>query len=97
INTNPMGYALVVFVLVLTLALFLVSKRTLAGRRYEMMARGHTAGAEVPATPRQTIIIWAVLVGVVGVALLPHLTVIMQSFSENWFFSVLPAKWTTAN
>ena len=29
INTNPMGYALVVFVLALTLALFLASKRAL--------------------------------------------------------------------
>jgi len=46
LNTNPMGYALVVFVLVLTLTLFLISKRALAGRRYEMMARGHTGGAE---------------------------------------------------
>src|SRR5881396_2814299 len=45
INTNPMGYALVTFVLLLTLALFLVSKRVLAGKRYEMIARGHTAGA----------------------------------------------------
>src|SRR5207245_5563352 len=38
INTNPMGYTLVVFVLVLTVALFLISKKALAGQRYEMMA-----------------------------------------------------------
>src|SRR5437879_4580621 len=97
INTNPMGYALVVFVLVLTLALFLVSKRALAGRRYEMMARGHTGGAEVPATARQTAGIWAATMAVVAFALLPHLTVALQSLSENWFFSILPAKWTIAN
>jgi iron(III) transport system permease protein len=97
LNTNPMGYALVVFVLALTLALFFVSKRALAGQRYEMMARGHTAGAEVQATPRQTVFVWSVMLGVIGVALLPHLTVVAQSFSENWFFSILPAKWTSAN
>ena len=97
INTNPMGYALVVFVLVLTLALFLVSKRALAGRRYEMMARGHTGGVEMPATARQTAGIWAATMAVVVFALLPHLTVALQSLSENWFFSILPAKWTIAN
>ena len=97
INTNPMGYALVVFVLMLTLALFLVSKRALAGRRYEMLARGHTGGAEAQATLRQTTGIWGVMLVVIGFALLPHFTVIIESFSENWFFSILPANWTTAN
>jgi iron(III) transport system permease protein len=97
LNTNPLGYALVAFVLLLTLALFLVSKSVLAGRRYEMMARGHTAGAEVQASRRQTILIWVVMLGVIGAALLPHLTVIMRSFAQHWFFSVLPQQWTTAN
>jgi len=97
VNTNPMGYALVVFVLVLTLALFLVSKRALAGRRYEMMARGHTGGVEVQATARQTVGIWMVLMAVIGLALLPHLTVIADSFARQWFFSVLPGEWTAEN
>ncbi len=97
LNTNPMGYTLVVFVLVLTVALFLVSKKVLAGKRYEMIARGHTLGAETQATGKQTLLIWALMSGVIGVALLPHLAVIIQSFSERWFFSVLPDRWTTAN
>jgi iron(III) transport system permease protein len=97
INTNPMGYALVVFVLLLTVALFLVSKNVLAGKRFEMMARGHTTGVEAQATGQQTVLIWMLLFGVIGVALLPHLTVILQSFSERWYFSVLPDQWTTAN
>lgn len=96
LNTNPMGYTLVVFVLLLTLALFLVSKKVLAGKRYEMIARGHTLGAEAQATPTQTVGIWAVMLGIIGVALLPHLAVIVQSFSERWFFSVAPTAWTTA-
>ena len=98
LNTNPMGYALVVLVLVLTVLLFLISKRVLAGRRYEMMARGHTAGAiEIPTRRGSTVLIWLALGTLVGVALLPHLAVIAQSFAEHWFFSVLPAHWTTAN
>ena len=97
INTNPMGYALVVSVLLFTLGLFLVSKRALAGRRYEMMARGHTAGAEARATPGRTLAIWAVTTTVIGLALLPHLAVIVYSLAEHWFFSVLPRHWTAAN
>ena len=97
INTNPMGYALVVFVLVLTVALFVVSKKVLAGRRYEMLARGHTAGAETKATPRQTALIWTVMLGVIGLALLPHLAVIVYSLADRWFMSVGPDAWTLEN
>ena len=96
INTNPMGYTLVVVVLVLTVALFLISKQLLARKRYEMIARGHTAGAEARATTGQAALIWAAALGLILVALLPHLAVIVQSFSERWFFSVLPQQWTTA-
>lgn len=97
INSNPMGYALVVFVLLLTGVLFLVSKRVLAGKRYEMLARGHTAESAAPATPRQTRLIWLLAGGLILVALLPHLMVIAQSLAGRWFFSVLPDQWTTAN
>ena len=97
VNTNPMGYALVVFVLVLTVALFVASKRLFASKRYEMIARGHTGGAEVPATRRQTVWIWLGLGALITAALLPHLMVIVQSFSERWFFTALPGEWTTSN
>ncbi len=96
LNTNPMGYTLVVFVLVLTVLLFLISKKMLAGKRYEMIARGHTVGSEVAATARQTLGIWLLIGGIIFVALLPHFAVIIQSFSERWFFSIAPTEWTTA-
>ncbi|MCL5098413.1 MAG: iron ABC transporter permease, partial [Candidatus Omnitrophica bacterium] len=97
LNTNPMGYTLVVFVLFLTLALFLVAKPALAGRRYEMLGRGSTGGTETNANLRQTLGIWGVLGGVILLSLWPHLAVIIDSFSGHWFFSVLPQKWTLAN
>jgi iron(III) transport system permease protein len=97
INTNPLGYALVVFVLVLTVVLFATSKRVLARRRYEMLARGHTAGAERPATFRQALGIWTLCLAVVIVAILPHMAVVAHSFAERWIFSVAPNAWTTAN
>jgi iron(III) transport system permease protein len=95
INTNPIGYTLVVFVLVLTLALFLISKRLLARKRYEMLAGGHTGGAERPAGRARTMLIWTGLGAVILVSLLPHLAVIVHSFSERWFMTALPSAWTT--
>jgi len=97
LNTDPTGYALVVFVLVLVLALFAVSKRALAGRRFEMIPRGSVAGAELRASRRQTALIWAGFGGVLALALLPHAAVVVQSLAERWFFSVLPDRWTLAN
>lgn len=97
LNTNPLGYALVVVVLVLTVILFAVSKRVLAGGRYEMFSRGHTGTSEVRASTRQSLAIWLVFCSVVGLALLPHLAVVVQSFSGRWFISILPDTWTTAN
>jgi len=97
INTNPMGYALVVLVLVVVLALFLLSKRVLAGRRYEMIARGHTLGAEAAANRRQTFGIWLCAGGLITLALLPHLAVVLQSLAGRWFFTVLPEQWTTGH
>ncbi len=97
INTNPMGYALVVFVLLFTLALFVISKKFLASRRYEMIARGHVAGAETQADFRQSIMIWLVMGAVILLALMPHLAVIVHSLAERWFFTVLPDRWTLAN
>jgi len=96
VNTNPMGYTLVVFVLLLTVALFIVSKQVLARKRYEMIARGHTLGAEAQATRRQTLFFWAAFGGIILVALLPHAMVVIQSFAERWYFSVLPNDWTAA-
>ena len=96
-NTNPLGYALVVFVLLLTVALFVASKRLLGRRRYEMLARGHTAGAETRASTRRTLLIWSGAAGLVLTALLPHVMVVVQSFSEHWFLSIAPNQWTTDN
>jgi iron(III) transport system permease protein len=61
-----------------------------------MIARGPTVGLELPATKGQTALIWVAMGGLIGVALLPHLMVLGQSFSARWFFTVLPGEWTVA-
>lgn len=97
LNTNPLGYALVVFVVVLTLSLFLLSKRVLAGKSHAMLSRGHTAGAVRKATPHQAVVIWFGAGAVVLLGLLPHIAVVLHSLSGGWFHTVLPESFTTAN
>lgn len=97
LNTNPQGYTLVMFVLLLTVVLFVLSKRGLGGKRHEMMARGHTAGAETQAGKWQTLGIWMCVGTVILAALLPHVTIVAQSLAGRWFMTPLPDTWTTAH
>lgn len=97
LNTNPQGYALVILVLVLTLGLFLFSRRVLGSRRYEMMARGAVQEAQVRLGGLGSLWIWCAAMPVLVLALMPHAAVVAQAFSERWFFTVLPSAWTTSN
>ena len=52
-------------ILRLTVALFIVIKRLLAEKRYEMIGRVHTACGEVESRSGQTMMIWAALGGII--------------------------------
>lgn len=90
INENPMAYALVVFVLLLTVFFFYLSKTLLGNKRYEMIARGHVSSASRPASKGLTFAIYAGMLLLTGIAMLPHLSVFLTSITERWFMSVLP-------
>ena len=90
INENPMGYALVVLVIALTVAFFLTSKRLVGTRRYEMLARGHVTGREKPARGALTALFYVFVIGLISVALLPHIGVLLMSVSGQWFGTILP-------
>ena len=94
INENPMAYALVVFVLLLTVFFFYLSKTLLGNRRYEMLSRGHVASSVRPASPRMTVLIYGMMLSLTAVAMLPHISVFLTSISERWFMSVLPQEVT---
>jgi len=95
VGTNPFAYTLVILVLLLTFVLFLVSKWITGEKSYQMMARGHTAGAETPAPLRLRWMIYGGTIGLIFVSLLPHASVVVQSFASHWFMSILPDQMTT--
>jgi iron(III) transport system permease protein len=94
LHQNPMGYAFVVAVMILTLFFFYLSKRLIGGRRYEMLARGHVTSGVQTASPALTVMIYGVVLGISAVALIPHLGVFLTSITGRWFLTVLPSEFT---
>ncbi len=94
LHQNPMGYAFVVAVIVLTLFFFFLSKLLVRGERFAMLTRGHVVSSVRQASARVTALIYAVVLGITAVALLPHLGVLLTSLAGKWFFTVLPSEFT---
>jgi iron(III) transport system permease protein len=94
INENPMGFAMVFLVIVMTVGFFLVSKTALNGKKYDMMARGHVTSAVRKTGFFGTIAVYAILLAVIACALFPHVSVLITSFSHNWFMTPLPVEYT---
>ncbi len=94
LHQNPMGYAFVTAVIVLTIFFFYLTKRLMGTKRTEMMARGHVASAVRPASTGMTLMIYGYVLGLSAIALLPHLGVLLTSITEKWFLSILPTQVT---
>lgn len=95
INENPMGFAMVFLVIMLTVGFFLLSKSTLNGKKYDMMARGHVTSAVRKTRLWETALIYIVLLSVILFALFPHISVLITSLSHKWFMTPLPLEYTT--
>lgn len=96
-NLNPMGYALVVLVIVLTAMAFYVSKKWTSTRHYEMLGRGHVTTRETDANYWMRGIIYFFIGGLTFIALLPHISVILVSLTpgpKQWYQTVLPQSYT---
>ncbi len=91
---DPTGYALVLLMIVMTVGFFLLTKSVVGGKRYEMLARGHVASGAKPASRRLAIGLYVGLLSLTAVAVIPHLSVLLMSFNDRWFMSVLPSSYT---
>ena len=94
IHENPMGYALVVLMIVMTAGIFYLSKLVIGTKGYDMMPRGHVASATREASLWGTPTIHLALLALTAAALIPHLSVIVTSMADRWFMTVLPESYT---
>ena len=96
LNSSSQGYALVAALLGLITLVFLATRRFATATVQSVPSRGSR-----PALPEaglmRTIGIWGSVGLLVGISILPHLSVGIVAFSSHWFFSPLPDAWTLAN
>jgi iron(III) transport system permease protein len=94
LHTNPTGYALTVLVLLLSTVLFWAGRSFLARDRYT--AGGRLSASARPQPRRFSLaLLWAGALLLTGLALLPHLGVVLLASSQRWFFTVVPEQFTS--
>lgn len=99
IGTDPFPFALV-FVLLATSALLYTAGRLLFGRKsYAMTSKAATLAAPRRLRGARALLGLAPFLAVGALALLPHVAVLLTSFSVpgSWYRSALPAAYTVAN
>jgi iron(III) transport system permease protein len=99
IGSNPFPYALVLVMLVASVALYALSKLVFGQQSYAMTSKAATTFAEIETPGIQGYALMLPFLTVVSLALLPHFGVILTSFAEpgSWYRMVLPAKFTAQN
>jgi iron(III) transport system permease protein len=99
IGSSPFPYALVFVMLVASVLLYVVGKVIFGGSAYAMQSKAATASNTRKASGLAAILVPAAFAFVCFLALLPHLGVILTSFSApgSWYASVLPEQFTTQN
>ncbi len=94
IKGNPVGYALVLVVLAVTVAAFVISKRVIRGKHFAVPLRGRASPELRPLGWPATVGIYGFLVVLTLAALLPHIAVVLTSVTKEWFLTVLPTRYT---
>jgi len=94
-NENPVGYALVVLMLVISLAFFMLSKWVSQRRAVISTGKGATVSTERKPGPLATTAIYLFLGLITLVALLPHASVLGVAVSQRWCMTILPEQITT--
>ncbi|MFH0937870.1 MAG: iron ABC transporter permease [Planctomycetota bacterium] len=97
-TSNPAAPALVAIVTLIVLALFALTRWSV---RWNVEAgggaKGQSRAVENPLTPGWTALAILLHLGVICIALLPHLAVFLNAIGERWFMSAMPQAYTTAN
>ncbi len=95
VNENPIGFALVFIVVLITVVIFVASKTFLSQNKYAMLTRGHVRNPVKPVRSFFPVFgIYLFIGAVVVLALFPHISVLFISFSKDWFMTILPSSFS---
>jgi len=99
IGTNSFPYALVFVMLAASTILYAISKLLFGRQAYAMQSKAAVASSTISVTGGRGLLMLLPFLFVIGLALLPHIGVILTSVSVpgSWYRTVLPTEFTTAN
>lgn len=97
VGDNPFPYALVTVTLLSSILFYALGKGLFGRNTFAMMAKASHAGSAKTPSLGGKLICLGIFGGVTFLALLPHLAVILTSFSQDWYDSLLPTGWTLRN
>jgi iron(III) transport system permease protein len=89
---NPLAYTLVLMTLLVVGTLFLLARKLGDTGSHAMMSRAASYDSTATLRGWKGALATLAVLGLLMLALLPHLGVLLNSVSERWFFSVLPSE-----
>jgi iron(III) transport system permease protein len=95
-DTSQQPYALTAVMLVAAILFYLLGKLVFGGRAYAMYSKASVQSLPEKLTRGRGILAMCAFTFVIGLAILPHISVILSSLSVEgaWYKSVLPTQWT---
>ena len=95
IYINPIGYAMAVLALVISVVVVIIARRYGSTKSYEMLGRGHiTPKIRSIGQSWRSLLVYVSLFIIVILALIPQLSVVLTSIAKSWFLSILPQEYT---
>ncbi len=96
VASNPRPYALVVVMLTVAVGLYVLGKYAFGGKAYAMQSKAAIAATSIKLRGAKGIGAMLPFAVLTGVAILPHIGVVLASFSADgaWYRSILPRVFT---
>jgi iron(III) transport system permease protein len=97
VENSAKPYALTVVLLATAIAVYALGKLVFGGKAYAMYSKASRAAGEKPLSGPKAYLATAAFAFVIAVAILPHLGVVLTSFTRpgQWYGTVLPTSWTS--
>ncbi|MDD3886780.1 MAG: iron ABC transporter permease [Victivallaceae bacterium] len=97
LETNPVPYALVVIMLVFSALMYAVGKFALGGTSSDMKSKGLAGSGSVRLPGWKAWLPTLLFAAVTLLAALPHLALLLSSFSLRWYGTLLPENFSLLN
>jgi iron(III) transport system permease protein len=89
------GYVVCVVLVVISLASLLAARKYLSLAEYATVQR--SASSAKPLHGKKLALVWLISAAILAVSLLPHIGIVLLSFSKIWSFTLLPSTYTLDN